>query len=57
VEQLGQQYPDYTLVRASDAHYLEQIGVQASSLKLAGLNWEELIFALTRQEGRDVILH
>ena len=57
VEQLGQQYPDYTLVRASDAHYLEQIGVQASSLKLAGLNWEELIFALTRQEGRDVIIH
>ncbi|NLY90774.1 MAG: PHP domain-containing protein [Firmicutes bacterium] len=56
-EQTSRQHPGYTLVQASDAHYLPQIGVKTSTLQMAGLDWDELLLALNRQEGRDVILH
>lgn len=57
LERISRQYPDYTLVQASDAHYLSQIGVKTSTLQMGGLDWGELLLALNRQEGRDVILH
>jgi len=57
LEQFSRQYPDYTLVRASDAHYLSQIGVKTSTLQMGGLDWNELLLALNRREGRDVIHH
>lgn len=57
LQRISRQYADYTLVRSSDAHYLHQIGGQPSILKMAGLDWDEFLCALTHQEGRGVILH
>ncbi len=52
---LRQQYPEHTLIRASDAHALEQIGGKPSRLIMAELHWEEFLLALNQQEQRKVI--
>ena len=52
---MRQQYPDHNLIRASDAHYLNQIGAKPSRLKMAGLHWEEFLLALNQQEQRKVM--
>ncbi len=52
---MRQQYPDHNLIRASDAHYLTQIGGKPSLLKMAGLHWEEFLLALKQEEQRKVM--
>ena len=48
--------PEHTLIRASDAHALEQIGGKPSWLIMAELHWEEFLLALNQQEQRKVII-
>jgi PHP family Zn ribbon phosphoesterase len=57
LEKIRRQYTDHVFIRSSDAHYLNQIGVKTSTLKMAGLYWEELLLAFAHQEQRAVILN
>lgn len=52
---MRQEYPGHNLIRASDAHYLNQIGVKPSLLEMGGLCWEEFLLALNHQEQRKVV--
>lgn len=46
--------PDITLIKASDAHYLSDIGSACSVFELAELNFEEIRMALQQKNGRSV---
>lgn len=48
-------FKGYSMIRSSDAHYLTQIGVHPSYLKIEVPRWEELIYALNRLHHRSVI--
>jgi len=47
-------HPDITLIKASDAHYPEDIGTACSIFELGKPNFEEIRWALHRKNGRSV---
>ena len=55
LEKIKPQYAGYVLIRSSDAHYLNQIGIKTSTLKMADLQWEELLLAFNHREKREAI--
>lgn len=49
-------YPGRTLIRSSDAHKLDQISrYKCSRMKLGGLSFKEIFFALKHENGREVL--
>lgn len=53
---IHERYPDHTLVRASDAHYLNQIGTKPSLLHIASFHWDELLMAFNQEGKRKVLV-
>ncbi len=45
LKQLSAKFAGYTLIRASDAHFLSEVGAHSSCLRLAAPRWEELLYA------------
>lgn len=47
-------HPNITLIKASDAHYPEDIGTACSTFELVNPSFEEIRWALNQQKGRSV---
>jgi len=54
VRRLFDIHPDITLIKASDAHYLEDIGSALTVFELAEPTFEEIRWAFHRKNGRSV---
>ena len=49
------EHKGYSVIRSSDAHFIQQIGLNNSILKIEAPLWEELLLALNHRDKREVI--